>query len=104
MTKKIFLINVIAFLSAWLALPFLLACDTGCFEYEGNCACDQKPEQLKPSEEIKPSDEVPPRSGMPAYQAENIKADMSSSVAAQDAKADQEKQEADLQGKKAAGL
>lgn len=52
-----------------------VACDKGCVEYEGNCACDQKPAgDTTPS--VKPSDEKPPSNKMPSYQREGIKADM----------------------------
>ena len=60
MTKKMFVGQAIAFVLAWLALPFLLACDTGCEEHGGVCACDAKAEVAP---EVKPSDDLPPNHG-----------------------------------------
>lgn len=81
-----------------------VACDKGCEQHAGVCACDQKPEQLKREEEVKPSDEKPPKDKMPSYQREGIHADTPVSTAGQDAKMDAEKNTADMAGKKAAGL
>lgn len=79
-----------------------VACQPGCYSYQGICACDQVAE--KAVQTFQPSNEKPPKSGMPSYQAENIKAEMPASMAGQDAKLDQEKADADVQGKKLAGL
>ena len=102
MTKKWFVMNAIAFVLAWLALPFLLACDKPCEEMGGVCACDETPEVAVQTDF--PSAEKPPTDKMPSYQREGIVADMPQSMAAQDAKMDQERDAADKQGKKAAGL
>ena len=90
----------------WILLTFLLssnagACDSGCTPYQGTCACDQKPE---PAPSVKPSDEKPPRSGMPSYQDPSVKATTPSNLTVQDMKWDQERTDADTQGKKAAGI
>ena len=52
-----------------LAMP-AAACDKGCVEYEGNCACEQAPAEQAPS--VAPSDELPPRSGRPSYEAPGV--------------------------------
>jgi hypothetical protein len=80
-----------------------MACDKGCTEYEGNCACDQKP-IIDNTPEAKPSDEKPPSDKMPSYQREGIHADMPQSKITEDAKWDAENAKADAAGKKAAGL
>lgn len=103
MKKHLFLINATAFVLSWMALPLLLACDPGCEEHYGVCACDQKP-VADTTPPIQPSDEEPPKDKMPSYQREGVKADMPESLSAQDAKADMERAQADSEGKKAAGL
>jgi hypothetical protein len=86
----------------FLACPVLAQCNKGCFDMgNGVCACDQVPEQA-PS--VKASDEKPRQNGLPAWQAAEIKADMPPSLADQDRKADQERNDADMAGKKAAGI
>ena len=77
MKKHQFVEQMIVFALAWIALPFLLACDKGCTEYEGNCACDAIPE--KAVQTYVPSDEKPPRSGRPSYEAQGIHPDLSPS-------------------------
>jgi hypothetical protein len=77
------------------------ACPSGSIEWEGTCSKDIQPE-IAPS--VQPSDEKPPKSGMPSYQAEGVNAVMPPSCAAEDAKQDQAKAEAEAQGKRAAGL
>lgn len=89
-----------------LSMPVLTGkdchgCNQGCEYVGGVCACDQVPETA-PS--VKPSDELPPKDKMPSYQRENIKADMPSSLAYEDAKQDQARKEADAQGKREAGI
>jgi hypothetical protein len=68
-----------------LSVP-VVACDSGCEEHSGVCACYGTPE-IAPS--VKPSDEKPPRSQIPAWQSGAVKADLPPSTAAQDFKADQ---------------
>ena len=51
-----------------------VACDPGCTEYYGNCACDQKPEQAVQT--TQPSDERPPRSAGHPWENPDIIADM----------------------------
>lgn len=79
-----------------------LACAPGCLPYEGVCACSQPAEKVEQT--YKPSDEKPPRDKMPSYQREGIKAEMPSSLASEDAKLDEDKAKAEIQGKKAAGI
>lgn len=109
MTKSKFLLNAIAFVLAWLALPFLLmfsdgACPPGSIEIEGVCAADLKPEQPTQADGVQPSDEKPPLDKMPSYEREGIHAETPPSMAAQDVKMDAEKAQANAQGKKAAGI
>lgn len=67
-----------------------VACGTGCFDYNGSCACDQKPAVAQESYAV-PSDEKPPRSRMPSYQDPSVKVDSPASLIAQDEKADEAK-------------
>jgi hypothetical protein len=50
------------------------------------------------------SDEKPPSDKMPSYQREGITVIDAPNMAAEDTKADQEKIQADAQGKKSAGI
>lgn len=104
MTKKKFAVQAVAFVLAWCALPFLLACGTGCEEHQGVCACEQKPIGSSAAEEAKPSDEKPRRSQQPEWQTGEVKADTPQSQAGADANLDTAKAKADAEGKKAAGL
>ncbi len=88
-----------------LTSPVVLACEKGCVEYQGNCACDapaNKAETVTDASVI--SDEKPPQDKMPSYQREGIHADMPTSTAAQDAIVDAQKLQANGEGKKAAGI
>jgi len=80
-----------------------VACGTGCFEYNGSCACDSAPEKSV-TPEVVPSDEKPPRSGIPSWQDPTIKASEPQSLIYQDSKSDADKKAADVEGKKAAGI
>lgn len=80
-----------------------IACGTGCYEYNGACACDQTP-SISGNVYVKPSDEKPPKSGMPSWQDPGVKADLPQNLIYQDAKLDREKSEADAEGKRAAGI
>jgi hypothetical protein len=85
-----------------LAVPVsAVACPKGSFEYNGECAVDIQPIT---AEAVKPSDEKPPSDKMPSYQREGIKVIDAPNMAFEDAKADQDKRDADLDGKKAAGI
>ena len=66
------------------------------------CVQDLKPEAAP--DVYKVDDAKPPTDKMPSYQREGIVADMPPSCAAQDAKMDQERDQADKQGKKNAGI
>ena len=80
----------------------VLACDKGCEPYaKGLCACEGTPEA---SVSVKPSDEKPPDDKLPSYEREGVKALTPPSLVTEDAKLDQEKADADKQGKKAAGI
>ena len=85
-----------------LAVPVMAVCPNGCEDHYGSCACDQPPSEF--AVPVKTSDEKPPRSQIPAWQSGEVKADTPASTAAQDFKADQEKIDASVEGRKAAGL
>lgn len=84
-----------------LAAP-VIACNKGCTEYEGNCACDQAPE--KAVQTFVPSEDKPSHHPQAAWERGEVKADTPPSLAASDAKLDQERAKADAEGKKDAGL
>lgn len=105
MTKKQFLINAIAFAFAWAVLPILLACDKGCEEHDGVCACDipaEKAQSVTDASVV--SDEKPARHPEPAWQRGEVKADMPASTAFKDALADEAKARAEAEGKAKAGI
>jgi hypothetical protein len=80
------------------------ACPKGTVEHEGTCASMPSPDESALAPLISTSDEQPPVDKMPSYEREGIRAEMPSSLAAQDAKLDLEKSSAEQAGKKAAGL
>lgn len=91
-----------------LALLLLLSgsvwavkCPQGMSEWKGECTYDLVPELAKP---VQPSDEKPPKSGMPSYQAPDVSLAKVTNTAAEDERLDQEKRDADAEGKRAAGL
>ena len=84
-----------------LSPTWCLSCDKGCEEFHGTCACLGTPE-MAPS--VKPSDEKPHHSQIPEWQEGGVQPALPPSLAAQDAKQDQEKSAADAEGKKKAGL
>ncbi len=107
MTKKQFIIQVIAFVVACLSLPFALAfgkCPKGTEEHQGMCAALPSPEESTLAPLIPPSDEKPRRSQQPEWITGEVHADLTPSVAAQDAKQDEAKMKADAEGKKSAGV
>lgn len=80
-----------------------MACNIGCSEYQGICACEQKPipDTTPP---VQPSDDKPAKSGMPSWQDPSVKAAFPQSLIYEDSKADQDRAQADSEGKKAAGI
>ena len=76
-------------------------CGTGCEEHAGVCACFGTPE-IAPS--VQPSDEKPRHNGIPSWQAGEVKADIPTSLSSQDMKADQERKDAEIEGKTAAKI
>lgn len=84
-----------------LAMP-AVACDKGCEDHDGVCACSAVPEQAAPT--VQPSDEKPPHNPQPESEMGNMIIDMPPSLAAQDAKLDQEKAKADAEGKRKAQI
>ena len=75
----------------WMLLGVLLiaapavACDKGCEEHQGVCACEAPMEKPVPADEVQPSDERPRREQQPEWQTGEVKADMPPSEAATDA-------------------
>lgn len=72
----------------------VLACDKGCSEYEGNCACEATPE--KAAQTIQPSDEKPRQNKLPQWQTGEVNADItarpSTTSAAENYKAEKAQQ------------
>jgi hypothetical protein len=88
-----------------LAVLFLtvpaVACDKGCYPYEGICACDQRPDtSTVQGEEVQPSAEKPPDEKMPSYERPEVHADTPASEIAKDIAKDNEKKCATIAGKK----
>ena len=81
-----------------------VACEKDCYEYQGNCACEQKPIQLSKAEEVQPSDEKPSRHPQPAYQRGDL--NVSSGVDERKSAYEHDKaiDDATAQGKLAAGI
>lgn len=84
-----------------LAVLLALVCAKNEYEYNGECVADIQP-ITAPA--VQPSDEKPPTDKMPSYQREGITVIDAPSTTASDAKADQDKADADAQGKESAGL
>jgi len=104
MTKVtyIFLIVLICSIAILIAVLGVTGCPTGTVEYRGDCYADPKAETDNiPS--VKPSDERPPSEKLPSYQRPGIHADEPQSLSAQDAKEDEQRHQADAEGKAAAG-
>lgn len=88
-----------------LAVPAAAACPDGYEDMKnGTCASMQASSDPVKDAPYQASDEKPPEDKMPSYQREGIHADMPASTAAQDALRDEERMNADTEGKKAAGL
>ncbi len=110
MSKKALILNILGFVVAVIALPFLLILESfGCapgYDDMGNgvCAADLQPEKMTQAQEVQPSSETPRRGQQREWETGEVKADMPVSTAGQDAKMDAERVEADGAGKKAAGL
>lgn len=86
-----------------MASPVFPSCPNGFTAY-GKDVCVQ---ELKPEaapDVYRVSDEEPPRHPEPAYQRGEVTVDMPTSTAAQDVKMDKERDKADAEGKKAAGI
>lgn len=89
-------------IAALLIATPAVACDRGCIDYQGLCACDQVPEKavyLKSD-----STEEPSHHPQPAWQRGDVIADTPPSLAAQDMKLDEERRLATEEGRKRAGL
>jgi hypothetical protein len=94
----------IGFVTGVLLCHFGHACGPNQISYEGVCADNPQPEKPTSQDYYKPSDELPPKHPEPAWQRGDVIADTPASKASDDAKQDQEKAEADAQGKAAAGI
>jgi hypothetical protein len=84
----------------------VFSCPAGTIQGPGYCAAEPSPTQ-ETHAELSPyivSDEKPSRHPEPAYQRGEVNAVTPPSLAAQDAKEDQERAEAEAQGKKTAGI
>lgn len=92
----------------WLIIIMLLAvpavaCQEDCEDMgNGVCACDLPAN--KAVQTFVPSDEKPRREQQREWEVGLVEADMPTSEAANDAKMDADRLEAELKGKKAAGL
>lgn len=81
-----------------------MACPKGTEPWEGGCASMPSPDESALAPVVAISTEKAPSDKMPSYERAGVKAAMPPSCASQDAKADQEKADADKQGKHAAGV
>lgn len=81
-----------------------IACDKGCTEWEGICACDAPKASSQEPEINYASDEKPSKHPEPAYQRGEVNIVEAENMGTQDMKIDQEKAQADLDGKKAAKI
>jgi hypothetical protein len=102
MLKKIMACGVVYSLS--LSTQFLHACPKGSTEWEGTCSQDIQPESAQVDQSKWVSDEKSPKDKMPSWQREGIHVVDAPNMTIQDAKEDAEKNDADIQGKRAAGL
>lgn len=99
-------------MKSWIMLSLMLAsvgavaCDKGCSEYEGVCACDIKPAEVAAAVDtsVWVSDEKPSRHPEPAWQRGEVKVIDVPATGGEDAKQDLERQQADRAGKLAAGI
>ena len=80
------------------------ACPKNQIEYEGTCADLPAPSEQALAPMIQTSTEKPPSDKMPSYEREGIHAETPPSLAAQDAKQDQDRAQAEAQGKASAGI
>lgn len=94
------LLAAVVFLLTFLTVV-MFACDKGCFPFKGECACDIQPQTAPP---VKPSDEKPPDDKMPSYQREGVLIVDAQNMTFDDEKIDQEKRDAEAEGKKNAGI
>ncbi len=90
----------------WMLLVLLIAspaiaCPKGYTEWEGTCSADLQPEAAEPAV---PSDEKPSRHPEPAWQRGDVGVLMPQSLQMQDEKEDRERNDAEIVGKKAAGI
>jgi len=91
--------------SLFLGASCFAACDKGCSDWEGVCACDAPKATVgEPDPSSFASDEKPSKHPEPAYQRGEVHVVDVPNMAADDIKQDQERNEADIVGKKAAGI
>lgn len=94
------IIAIVAGLIAFLAV-LVLACPEGQSEWQDGCVVDIAPEIAAP---VQPSDEKPPEGRMPSWQRDGVFIVDVKNWDTEDRKADQDKLDADKDGKKAAGI
>jgi hypothetical protein len=94
--------SLIAVLLLVPAVSFAKKCPSGTEPYKGECvSSDATPYGADP---VKPSEEKVPEEKMPSWQRPDVTVVNAPNMADADAKLDQEKAQADHDGKKAAGL
>lgn len=85
-----------------VATALAVDCPKNCEEWEGVCACDA-PKATVPETDYS-SDEKPPCHPQPEWERGIVNTVTVPNLAAEDAKMDREKAEADAEGKRAAGI
>ena len=80
---------------------FAITCERGCSPFNDVCACDVQPELPYV---VQPSSEKPPKDKMPSYQREGVIIIDEVNLSTTDAHADQEKAEANEEGRRAARI
>lgn len=86
--------SLIAFLAVLAS-----GCPKGSYQYKDGCEMDIQPEI---AQAVLPSDEKPPADKMPSYQREGVTIVDAPNKGFDDSKADEEKRDADTEGRKAA--
>ncbi len=84
-----------------IVMSLAVVCAPGSYQYKDGCVVDIQPEIAQP---VKPSDEKPPSDKMPSYQREGIAIVDAPNMGYVDAQADQNKRDAETEGKKTAGI
>lgn len=89
-------------IAALLLLPVVaVACPNGTTPFKDTCVVELEPYKATP---VKPSDELPPDDKMPSYQREGVVIVNAVNTSDRDKDADKAKEQADREGKHAAGI